>query len=126
MVLGYSTGLKLTLMTATPMYNSFKEIIFLLNLLLKNDGQAELKYSDIFADKDGTFRENGEQILGLVASRYISFMRGENPQSFPIRLFENFYRNGSIVFGGGQVLAPVLYTEFVEFKGMKCGVPIPN
>ncbi len=87
MVLGYTTGLKLVLMTATPMYNSFKEIIFLLNLLLKNDGQAELKYSDIFADKDGTFRENGEQILGLVASRYISFMRGENPQSFPIRLF---------------------------------------
>ena len=37
---------------------------------------------------------------------------------FPVRLFENFYRNGSIVFGGGQVLAPVLYTEFVEFKGL--------
>ena len=37
---------------------------------------------------------------------------------FPIRLLENFYRNGSIVFGGGQVLAPVLYTEFVEFKGL--------
>lgn len=35
---------------------------------------------------------------------------------FPIRLFENFYRNGSLVFGGGHILAPVLYTEFVEFK----------
>ncbi|MHA8097516.1 chromate transporter [Aquirufa antheringensis] len=34
----------------------------------------------------------------------------------PIRLFENFYRNGSLVFGGGHILAPVLYTEFVEFK----------
>jgi chromate transporter len=34
----------------------------------------------------------------------------------PIRLFENFYRNGSLVFGGGQVLAPMLYTEFVDFK----------
>lgn len=32
----------------------------------------------------------------------------------PIRLFENFYRNGSLVFGGGQILAPMLYTEFVE------------
>ncbi len=32
----------------------------------------------------------------------------------PIRLFENFYRNGSMVFGGGQVLTPMLYTEFVE------------
>lgn len=34
----------------------------------------------------------------------------------PVRLFENFYRNGSLVFGGGQVLTPLLYTEFVELK----------
>ncbi|KAJ1444196.1 chromate transporter, partial [Ochromonadaceae sp. CCMP2298] len=34
----------------------------------------------------------------------------------PILLFENFYRNGSLIFGGGQVLVPLLYTEFVEFK----------
>lgn len=34
----------------------------------------------------------------------------------PVRLFENFYRNGSLIFGGGQVLVPLLYTEFVEFK----------
>ncbi|GAB3331966.1 chromate transporter [Larkinella ripae] len=34
----------------------------------------------------------------------------------PLRLFENFYRNGSLVFGGGQVLTPMLYNEFVEFK----------
>ena len=38
-------------------------------------------------------------------------------QYLPIRLFENFYRNGSLIFGGGQVLVPLLYTEFVEFKG---------
>lgn len=37
-------------------------------------------------------------------------------KSLPIRLFENFYRNGSLVFGGGQVLIPMLYNEFVEFK----------
>lgn len=30
----------------------------------------------------------------------------------PILLFENFYRNGSLIFGGGQVLIPLLYTEF--------------
>ncbi len=34
----------------------------------------------------------------------------------PIRLFENFYRNGSLIFGGGQVLISLLYNEFVEFK----------
>ena len=37
------------------------------------------------------------------------------PSFLPIRLFENFYRNGSLIFGGGQVLTPMLYTEFVQF-----------
>jgi len=35
-------------------------------------------------------------------------------KALPVKLFENFYRNGSLVFGGGQVLAPLLYTEFVD------------
>lgn len=39
-----------------------------------------------------------------------------SPFSLPIRLFENFYRNGMIIFGGGQVLVPLMFTEFVEMK----------
>ena len=35
----------------------------------------------------------------------------------PIRLFENFFRNGSYIFGGGQPLSGMLYKEFVDFKG---------
>lgn len=34
-----------------------------------------------------------------------------------VLLFENFYRNGSLIFGGGQVLIPLLKTEFVSLKG---------
>lgn len=33
----------------------------------------------------------------------------------PVLLFENFYRNGSLIFGGGQVLTPMLFTEFVQY-----------
>ncbi|RZA02726.1 MAG: chromate efflux transporter [Sphingobacteriaceae bacterium] len=39
-----------------------------------------------------------------------------SPFSLPIRLFENFYRNGILIHGGGQVLVPLMYTEFVELK----------
>ena len=39
-----------------------------------------------------------------------------SPFSLPIRLFENFYRNGILIFGGGQVLVPLMFTEFVEVK----------
>jgi chromate transporter len=36
----------------------------------------------------------------------------------PVKIFENFYRNGSLIFGGGQVLIPLLFTELVEFKAL--------
>ncbi|MCG8322216.1 MAG: chromate efflux transporter [Cytophagales bacterium] len=42
---------------------------------------------------------------------------GAITQSKIILLFENFYRNGSLIFGGGQVLIPLLYTEFTTLKG---------
>ena len=36
--------------------------------------------------------------------------------SQPLLLFENTYRMGSLVFGGGNVLIPMIITEFVDFK----------
>jgi hypothetical protein len=87
-VLKYAQGLKLVLLTATPMYNSYKEIIFMLNLLLMNDKKATITESDIFRSS-GKLRTSGKTRLGLIASRYVSFMRGENPKSFPIRLDPN-------------------------------------
>jgi len=40
---------------------------------------------------------------------------GAITKAYPILLFENFYRNGSLIFGGGQVLTPMLFTEFVQY-----------
>ncbi|MEJ5995994.1 chromate efflux transporter [Pedobacter sp. Du54] len=48
-------------------------------------------------------------MLGAIINR-------TSPFSLPIRLFENFYRNGIFVFGGGQVLVPLMFTEFVQMK----------
>lgn len=84
-ILQYAEGVKLLLLTATPMYNSYKEILFLLNLLLINDKKATLSEADIFMP-DGSFTDGGQELLGRVAQCYVSFMRGENPLAFPIRL----------------------------------------
>lgn len=46
----------------------------------------------------------------------VAALLGAVTQFRSVILFENFYRNGSLIFGGGQVLVPYLYTEFVEFK----------
>jgi hypothetical protein len=85
-------NVKLILLTATPMYNSHTEIIWLLNLLLQNDNKPIIKESDVF-DKSGILKKGtkknpgGLEILQHKARGYISYLRAENPFSFPFRLY---------------------------------------
>lgn len=46
----------------------------------------------------------------------LAIVIGNSTKNLPVLLFENFYRNGSLAFGGGHILKPLLYNEFVEFK----------
>lgn len=84
---------KIILLTGTPMYNDSKEIIFLLNLLRKNDGLGKISMREIF-DKDGNILPEqgdgkvvGKQALINKANGYISYVRGENPFSFPFKIY---------------------------------------
>ncbi len=62
----------------------------------------------------------------LISAAVLGSITKGIPSFLPIRLFENFYRNGSLIFGGGQVLTPMLYTEFVQFaKPLSGGLPKP-
>jgi len=81
-------NMRLLLLSATPMYNSYKEIIWLLNLMNMNDGRGIVQTKDVF-DKNGSFKENGEELLIRKATGYVSFVRGENPYTFPYRVYPN-------------------------------------
>ena len=50
----YVDNMKLILMSATPIFNDYKEIIFLTNLLNLNDKRSTIELNDVF-NKDGTF-----------------------------------------------------------------------
>ena len=53
-------------------------------------------------------------IIFLLAGASSELARKNNwPNRRPINLFENTYRFGSLVFGGGQVLMPMMYEQFV-------------
>ena len=81
-------GLRLVLMTATPMYNSAPEIILLLSLLYMNDTKKrayDLKPSTYFDANDNLIPEKAYRLEEL-ARRYVSYMRGENPYTFPLRM----------------------------------------
>ena len=92
-LVNYVENLRLLLLSATPMYNSYKEIIWLLNLMNLNDKRAEIKLSEVF-DEYGNFKmgedgveEIGKELLERKATGYISYVRGENPYTFPYRLW---------------------------------------
>ena len=52
-------------------------------------------------------------IIFMVAGVISERARIDNwPNRTPINLFENTYRMGSLVFGGGQVLMPMMYEQF--------------
>jgi hypothetical protein len=82
-------GLRLVLMTATPMYNSAPEIVLLLNYLLLNDTKNEktaLKVNTLFTRDGDLIPGKPAAILERIARRYVTFMRGENPFTFPLRM----------------------------------------
>lgn len=52
-------------------------------------------------------------IIFITAGFFSEIARKDNwPNRTPINLFENTYRMGSLVFGGGQVLMPMMYEQF--------------
>lgn len=98
MLVKYVNPLRLLLLSATPMYNDPKEIIWLINLMNKNDGRSALDSREIF-DKEGNFiegadgKESGKELLMRKATGYISFIKGDNPYSFPYRIFPNDFKS---------------------------------
>lgn len=84
-------NLRLLLLSATPMFNSYKEIVWLLNLMNKNDGRGIINISDIFDTKTGNMTEEGREMLIRKANGYISYVRGENPYTFPFRVYPDLF-----------------------------------
>ena len=101
----HSDNLRLLLLSATPMYNSYREIIWLVNLLNINDKRSQIKITDVF-NKSGEFKEvvsdptaattpkgdlwkeDGKSLLIRKLTGYVSYVRSENPYSFPFRVYK--------------------------------------
>ena len=105
----------ITLTAAVAAY--FLRTPFLLPVLLLLSGLAtSLKYRKFMREEKTAFTVKWKYLI-IFAVLFVSIAAlGGITRLLPIRLLENFYRNGALVFGGGQVLVPVLYNEFVAFK----------
>ena len=96
---GPSLLTRLLLLSGTPMYNSYREIIWLLNIMRLNDGRATISYREVFndnpdngiflesVDENGAMTETGRDNLRRFSTGYVSYIRGENPYTFPYRIY---------------------------------------
>ena len=107
----YAQNIRLLLLSATPVYNNYKEIIWLTNLMNAVDKRSSIKIEDVFdkegnfvkerTTKDGVKLEGGRELLKRKLTGYVSYVRGENPYTFPFRIYpdtfspENTFNNES-------------------------------
>lgn len=124
----YSKNMKILLLSATPMYNSQSEIIWITNLLNANDGRSVIKEADVFSNdsfnvSDDTENESGEELIRRKLTGYVSFVRGENPYSFPFRVYPDTFSPDKLIgnyplqqFNGIEITSPLEYTQVYTHK----------
>ena len=125
-------NMKLLLLSATPMFDSYSEIIWILNLLNLNDKRFPISEREIFTKK-GSFQVKngvniGKELLVQKATGYVSYVRGENPFTFPYRIWPSIARNPSSIFllskdgvwsyprfqlNGGEIIEPLQRVDLV-------------
>lgn len=72
---------RLVLLTATPMYNEAEEMLWLLSLLCLNEGNDRLSPYRLPKLNEETY-----SLVGELSSHYVSYVKGGNPFTFPLRV----------------------------------------
>ena len=83
-------GLVLVLLTATPMFDSFDEVMYYMNLFLWNERKqpfkTTLKASEFFTSEAELKGGESEIKFRQWCQDYVSYVKGESPFTFPFRL----------------------------------------
>ena len=95
-LVGVVDNIRLLLLTATPMFSNFKEIIWLINLMNMNDRRSTIRIEDVFGS-NGEFLVNndgeevGKKLLAQKMIGYVSYVRGGNPYTFPFAVYPTLF-----------------------------------
>lgn len=109
-----NTGIVIMIVAAVTSYFFQSPFIFPVILVLSGLVTA-LKYKQQPKEEKEKIKIEWSNFILWAGVFIFAAALGGITKALPVKLFENFYRNGSLIFGGGQVLAPLLYTEFVQY-----------
>jgi hypothetical protein len=88
------TTVKLLFLSATPMFNEPTEIVWITNMLNQNDKRPVILEKDFF--KDGLLMESQKDAFLHHIRGYVSFVKGENPYTFPYRVYPEQFDDRSL------------------------------
>jgi hypothetical protein len=118
-------NVQLLLLSATPMFNDYKEIVWLTNLMNLNDNRPIVAIKEIFNSNGNFVVDNAGEEIGLKKfirkiSGYVSFVQGEDPINFPFRIFPSqFDAKQSLLkssyptkqFDGSHIVVPMKHID---------------
>ncbi len=95
-ILKYSKNTILVLLSATPMYDSPEEILWIMNTLLLNDKRKPIKSIKLF-DNNLNINPDFANILTKWSNNYVSYMKSSDPKHFPSKLYPTVNNDNSIL-----------------------------
>ena len=96
-MLRVAKNVKLILLTATPMYNYAKEIVYLLSLLLLNDKRIDKPLATSKFFENDILTTEGKVALIEYSRGYVSFVSANDPKTFPARLFPSINNDANLL-----------------------------
>lgn len=103
------TKTAVTLMVVSAILSYFFSSPWVLPVLLLAGGAVTaLRFKKHPLEKDKKLKVQWSNFILFVAVLVSAALLGHYTSSLPVRLFENFYRNGSLVFGGGAGADPAV------------------
>lgn len=97
-IVSNASNVRILFLSATPIYDDPKEIIWLMNTLLANDNKPlSIDVKDNLFGDDGLLKKNIKKKLSQFANQYVSYMRGENPNTFPTRIYPSINKDINIL-----------------------------
>lgn len=118
----HADNVRFVLLSATPMYNSVEEIIWIANLMNMNDKRSTIAVSDVFDKKGGMVDGlgKGKDLLRRKLNGYVSYVRGENPYTFPFRLYPDVFSVDNTFLSNPYPTKSITGSEGLPtMKGMK-------
>ena len=88
LILRCADNVRLLLLSATPMFDSADEVSWIMDFMYMVDSQYMSYDTNIEFNEAGKLTKSSEKKIKHFSKNYVSYMRGYDPNTFPIKYFE--------------------------------------